>query len=113
MIIGMVFLIISMLMVAFAEDVFAYTSASIVFGVATGINSPTLFAWMADLSPSHRRGIGSGTLFISLELGILFGSASTLFIYDSTYESAFLVFIYGAVLALLAMIYLIWHLAKR
>jgi MFS family permease len=113
MIIGMVFLIISMLMVAFAKDVFAYTSASIVFGVATGINSPTLFAWMADLSPSHRRGIGSGTLFISLELGILFGSASTLFIYDSTYESAFLVFIYGAFLALLAMLFLIWHLTRR
>lgn len=113
LIIGMVFLIISMLMVAFAESVFAYTSASIVFGVATGINSPTLFAWMADLSPSHRRGIGSGTLFISLELGILFGSASTLFIYDSTYESAFLVFVYGAILALLAMVYLIWHLIRR
>lgn len=113
MIIGMVFLIISMLMVAFAKDVFAYTAASIVFGVATGINSPTLFAWMADLSPSHRRGIGSGTLFISLELGILFGSASTLFIYDSTYESAFLVFIYGAFLALLAMLFLIWHLTRR
>jgi len=113
LIIGMVFLIISMLMVAYAKDVYAYTAASIVFGIATGVNSPTLFAWMADLSPSHRRGIGSGTLFISLELGILFGSASTLFIYDSTYESVFLVFIYGAILAFLAMSYLIWHLVRR
>ena len=113
LIIGMVFLIISMLMVAYATDVFSYTAASIVFGVATGINSPTLFAWMADLSPVHRRGIGSGTLFISLELGILFGSASTLFIYDSTYESVIYVFLYGASLASLAMTYLIWHLVRR
>ncbi|MDG0973028.1 MAG: MFS transporter [Crocinitomicaceae bacterium] len=113
LIIGMGFLIISMLMVAYATDVFSYTAASIVFGVATGINSPTLFAWMADLSPVHRRGIGSGTLFISLELGILFGSASTLFIYDSTYESVFYVFLYGASLASLAMTYLIWHLVRR
>lgn len=113
LIIGMIFLIVSMLMVAFADTIFAYTAASIVFGIATGINSPTLFAWMADLSPPHRRGIGSGSLFMSLEFGILFGSASTLFIYDSTYESAFSVFIYAAVLALLATFYLIWHLIRR
>lgn len=113
LIIGMIFLIVSMLMVAFADTIFAYTAASIVFGIATGINSPTLFAWMADLSPPHRRGIGSGSLFMSLEFGILFGSASTLFIYDSTYESAFFVFIYAAVLALLATFYLIWHLIRR
>jgi MFS family permease len=110
--IGMLFLITSMLMVAVAETVFWYTAASIVFGVATGINSPTLFAWMADLSPSHRRGIGSGTLFISLELGILFGSASTLFIYNSTFESVFHVFAYGAFLSILAMLFLLFHLMR-
>lgn len=110
LLIGVSFLIISMLMVAFAEDIFWYTAASLVFGVATGISSPTLFAWMADLSPSHRRGIGAGTLFISLELGILFGSASTLFIYESTLKTADHVFLYGALLAVLALIYLILHL---
>jgi MFS family permease len=110
--IGMLFLITSMLMVAVAETVFWYTAASIVFGVATGINSPTLFAWMADLSPSHRRGIGSGTLFISLELGILFGSASTLLLYDSTFETVFHVFAYGAFLSMLAMLFLLVHLMR-
>ena len=110
LIIGVSFLILSMFMVAFAKDVYWYTVSSLVFGVATGISSPTLFAWMADLSPIHRRGIGAGTLFISLELGILFGSASTLFIYDSTLATVERVFFYGAGLATLALIYLILHL---
>lgn len=110
LLIGVSFLILSMSMLSFSRDVFWYTSSSLVFGVATGISSPTLFAWMADLSPVHRRGIGSGTLFISLELGILFGSASTLLLYNSTIESVENVFYFGIVLATLALIYLTLHL---
>jgi MFS family permease len=111
LIIGIIALIISMLMVASAKDIFWYTTSSIVFGIATGINSPTLFAWMADLSPKNRRGIGSGTLFIALELGILFGSACTLALYDSTIKTVNSVFYFGAFLALLALIYTVFHLA--
>ncbi|MDX1651893.1 MAG: MFS transporter [Brumimicrobium sp.] len=110
LLIGISFLILSMVMIGMAETTFWYTTASFVFGMATGVSSPTLFAWMADLSPKHRRGIGAGTLFISLELGILFGSASTLLIYDSTQETVFSVFIYGAVLSGAALVYLILHL---
>lgn len=110
LLIGMLFLITSMLMVSISDSVALYTWASIVFGVATGINSPTLFAWMADLSPVHRRGIGSGTLFVALELGILFGSASTLYIYDNTFESVNSVFMYGALLAIIVTFYLLIHL---
>lgn len=110
LLIGTSMLILSMLMVAHADDIFWYTSASIVFGIATGVNSPTLFAWMADLSPKHRRGLGSGTLFIALELGILFGSACTLFLYDSSPQTVPNVFNFGALLSVLALIYLIFHL---
>ena len=110
LLIGVSFLILSMLMLSSAKDVFWYTTSSLVFGVATGISSPTLFAWMADLSPVHRRGIGSGTLFISLELGILFGSASTLLLYNSSISTVQNVFYFGALLAFLALIYLILHL---
>lgn len=108
LLIGMVFLMTSMVLIAFANSVEAYTLASIIFGLATGINSPTLFAWMADLAPVNRRGIASGSLFISLELGILFGSASTLLLYNSTKESVFQVFIYGAGLALASFVFLVY-----
>lgn len=111
LIVGISLLMVSMIVVAHADTVFSYTIGSVLFGMATGINSPTLFAWMADLSPSHRRGIGSGTLFISLELGILFGSACTLYLYNNTMNSVMIVFYFGSLLALLSLIYTILHLA--
>jgi len=110
LLIGITFLMLAMVLTGYSKGEFTYTVASFIFGVATGINSPTLFAWTADLSPVHRRGIGSGTLFIALELGILFGSSSTLFLYNSTPETVLNVFIYGAVMAGIAMLYIIWHL---
>lgn len=113
LIIGISFLITSMLLTAFSENELSYTIASFIFGIATGVSSPTLFAWTADLSPSNRRGIGSGTLFIALELGILFGSTSTLLLYDSTPNTIIPVFTYGAVVAGIALVYLIWHLIYR
>jgi MFS family permease len=110
LIIGISFLITAMLLTAYSSNELSYTIASFIFGIATGISSPTLFAWTADLSPSNRRGIGSGTLFIALELGILFGSFSTLLLYDSTPSTILNVFIYGACVAGAALLYVIWHL---
>ncbi|MEY3236118.1 MAG: hypothetical protein RI883_219 [Bacteroidota bacterium] len=113
LIIGILFLIVSMIMIGYAKDWKAYTTASIVFGIATGISSPTLFAWTADLSHPERRGVGSGTMFIALELGIMAGSFSTVLTYNNTLESITNGFLLGAFMALLAVLYLIWHLKKR
>ncbi|PWH86492.1 MFS transporter [Brumimicrobium oceani] len=110
LVLGISFLIVAMLMTGYAKTELWYTSASFIFGIATGISSPTLFAWMADLSPAHRRGVGSGTLFIALELGILFGAISTLSIYENTAESLNKAFIFGAVVAGTALMYLVLHL---
>ena len=66
-------LVLSMYLIGSSTTITEYTIAALVFGLATGISSPTLFAWTADLSPSHRRGVGSGTMFIALEFGIMAG----------------------------------------
>lgn len=110
LVIGLIILIISMIMVSNSKTVFMYTFSSIVFGMATGLNSPTLFAWMADLAPTHRRGIGSGTLFIALELGIMLGAGLTLAIYDSTFDSVFKTFSVAVILNVMALIYVVLHL---
>jgi MFS family permease len=107
--IGMSILIISMFMIGFSNSVYTYSLASIIFGIATGISSPTLFAWTADLSHKDRRGIGAGTMFIALELGIMVGSTLTLFTYKNTMDSIIPTFSIGAFLAMIALIYLIWH----
>lgn len=113
LVIGMFFLVISMILIGYSYDKMTYTFASIIFGIATGISSPTLFAWTADLSHPERRGAGSGTMFIALECGIWFGSTSTMFTYHNDLSSIPTTFITGAVLALLSLIYLIWHLLRR
>ncbi len=88
MVIGCSLLVLSMVLLGFTDDVWSYSFAAAIFGLATGISSPTLFAWTADLSLAHRRGTGSGTLFIALEIGILIGSGLTFLFYKNTIESA-------------------------
>ncbi len=107
LILGLIFMVISMFTLGFSTDVSSYTAGS-----ATGISSPTLFAWTADLSAVERRGVGAGTLFIALEVGIMFGSLSTIFTYNNHLDSVPLVFSVGASFSVFAIIYLIWHLTK-
>ena len=113
LLIGMSFLAISMVLIGFSNDVLTYTLASLVFGIATGISSPTIFAWTADLSHPERRGIGSGTMFIALEMGIMFGSVTTLITYDNTLESIPYVFLIGVLMAISAIVFLLWHLKYK
>lgn len=110
LLIGMFLLIISVLLIAFSKTWEIYTAAAIVFGFATGISSPTIFSWTADLSHPERRGIGSGTMFIALEAGFIVGSLSTIFTYNSTWASVPVAFGFGAFLAFVAFLYLLWHL---
>ena len=113
LIIGLFIMAISMAMVILTREWIMYTAASIVFGMATGISSPTLFAWTADLSHHKRRGIGASTLFIALELGIMFGATSTLLTYNNKIDSLPYVFGVGVLFALFATAYLFWHLRNR
>jgi MFS family permease len=113
LIIGISFLILSMLLIGYAKTTATYTLASLVFGIATGITSPTLFAWTADLSPETRRGVGAGTMFIALEFGIMLGSASTLITYNNTFETVTIAFLVAGGFATIALSYVIWHLSRR
>jgi MFS family permease len=107
-----ILLVTSMVLLALSTDLKSYTIAALVFGLATGFSSPTLFAWTADLSAIERRGVGAGTLFIALEIGILGGSGISLFTYSNTLESAKNTLFIGAVSAFLALLYLSWSVRR-
>ena len=111
--IGCFILVISMLLVGTSNSIVSYIFAAIIFGIATGITSPTMFAWTADLSHEDRRGVGAGTMFIALEFGIMFGALLTLVSYDSTKSTIFITFLIGAVMATIACIYLIVIIARK
>jgi len=113
MLIGVCILLVSMILLSRVDSYNSFVLAAIVFGLATGVSSPTLFAWTADLSHIKRRGVGAGTIFIALETGIMLGSTSTIFTYDSTPQSIQQVFLFGILMSILAILYLLWHKAYR
>lgn len=113
LLIGMIVLTISMVVIGFSHSALWFTLSAVLFGVATGISSPTIFAWTADLSPEHRRGIGAGTMFIALEAGIFAGSLITNALYTNKLNSVLNIFLFGAGMAFLCVVYLIWHMATK
>lgn len=113
MLIGIGFLILSLLLIPIMNTITGFTIAAIIYGIASGILSPTMFAYTADLSPHHRRGVGAGTLYIALELGIMAGSTSTLITYNNHPSSIYICFLIGVFLAALAGVYQIWHIIFR
>ncbi len=113
LLIGMSLLAVSMYLVGTSTTPFMFQFSSVLFGISTGICSPTLFAWTADLSPENRRGIGAGTMFIALEIGICVGSIITNVIYQNKEANIVLVFYFGTGAVLATIAYLIWHLLRR
>ena len=113
LVVGMIILCISMILIGMSNSGTWYYIASVIFGVATGIISPTIFAWTADLSPKSRRGRGTGTMFIALEFGILSGALATNLWYQNNLKSIWNVFLFGAGMAFLCIVYLLWHLKTR
>lgn len=113
MLVACIFLLASMILLQHTESILTYTCSALIFGIATGISSPTLFAWTADLSPTSRRGVGASTVFIALELGVMIGSASTLIF--STHTSSYInnSLLIGIGLILVAMIYLLKRLSIK
>ncbi|MBM3430411.1 MAG: MFS transporter [Bacteroidetes bacterium] len=110
MIIACCFLLLSILLLLYTNNISCFISSALIFGIATGISSPTLFAWTADLSPKNRRGVGAGTVFIALELGVMIGSASTLLFYNGSSDSIQNSLFVGITLVISALIYLSYRL---
>lgn len=110
---GMMILTVAMLLIGWANSPFAYVSSAVLFGIATGICSPTIFAWTADLSPAHRRGIGAGTMFIALEFGICGGALLSNLIYQNKIANIKWAFLAGSIACALTIVYLFWYLQRQ
>jgi len=108
--VSLVMLSVSLAWIGLATSSFSLMSASALYGVATGMLSPTASAWTIDLSDPQHRGKAVATMYIALEAGIGFGAllAGWLFIDDiSTIPTTFFI---CTGITLLALVYLqfIW-----
>jgi len=85
-----------------------YISASL-FGLGVGINSPTVMAWLIDLSDERFKGRGIATGFIALEIGIGMGAFSAGLLYNNQSNNFPLAFWFAAFLIFSAFVYLLYN----
>ena len=71
---GLVFMMISMLLLAFASTLGMFIAAGIAYGLGFGSAQPTLNAIMIKLCPPERRGVGNATFFSAMDIGIGIGA---------------------------------------
>jgi len=112
--ISLAMLAVSLLWIGLADSSISLMGASALYGIATGMLSPTANAWTIDLSDPEHRGKAVATMYIALEAGIGFGAllAGWLFIDDiSTIPTTFYI---CTGITLMALVYLqfIWKTKK-
>jgi MFS family permease len=100
-------LVVAMLCIGISSTVTQLLVSGALFGVAVGMNSPTVFAWTIDLSHEAHRGRAMATMYIALEAGIGFGALISGWVYGNVAENFRIVFWLGAAFALLSFLYLI------
>lgn len=69
-------LAVGMELMAVTDTPMLFFTTAILFGAASGMNSPTIQAWTADLSNEHTRGRAMATMYIALEAGIGLGAVA-------------------------------------
>lgn len=82
--ISLAILLVSLLGIALAQNSLMLMIASVVYGIATGMLSPSVSAWTIDLSRPGHRGKAVATMYIFMEIGIGLGAlmAGTMFVAD-------------------------------
>ncbi len=98
---------LAMLSIGLAQTGTHLIIAGVLFGIAVGSNSPTVFAWTIDLSRKAARGRGMSTMYIALEIGIGSGALVSAALYNNNPENFQRAFWFAGVLAFLAFLYLV------
>ena len=112
MLVGTLFLIAANVLLITANSIETMFVAAGVFGISTGINSPTLFAWTIDKGNQKHIGRGISTLFIFLEFGIITGSIIPVEIYRNDPSRLPLTFVFTLICAITAFFLVLRALKK-
>lgn len=103
-------IVVANLAVGLADSQLMFIISAAIFGLAIGMNSPTIYAWTIDLSLDKARGKGIATMYIALEIGIGLGAFVAGYIYSNEVENIPYVFYTCAVLAAIALLFLFFGL---
>jgi MFS family permease len=106
-------LTLSMILVGFAYNAASLLAASILFGFAQGMNSPTVSAWTVDLSLKEHRGRGLATMYVAMEAGIGLGAFLSGAIYANNVAMLPYTFWIISLFPLMAFLYLNFGMKRK
>jgi len=110
--IGTSFWVIAAVLLMFRQEQLFYLAA-IFSGLASGINSPALFAWAVDVANGEKAGRAMATLFIALEAGITIGAVVSAAIYGNIFANFTFVFFGISLLLVGGLVYLFVGVKKQ
>ncbi|MCI0750582.1 MAG: MFS transporter [Flammeovirgaceae bacterium] len=105
--VSMFLMCIGMVVIGTAKEDLQLAIGTVIYGLANGMTSPTLFAWVTDLSHDHNKGKAISTLYMFMEFGIGVGALASGFIFSNNTNNFFITFMVCAVLVAMAFIYLL------
>jgi MFS family permease len=104
-----IILAVSLVLLSMTNSIALFYASAILYGMAWGMNSPTVQAWTVDLSDNETRGRAVATTYIALEAGIGIGALAAGWLYthmpDKALQTAFGL---SAALATVGVIFLFW-----
>ena len=109
---SLLILIVAMVSTALAASPALLLLSAVLYGITSGINSPTLYAWSIDLSEDRHRGRAMATAFFAVEAGVGAGAWLAGWIFANQVQNIPTVFWIGAVFGAGAFL-LLQLLSKR
>ncbi len=105
--IALCFIVLSVVLIGLANNVFLLFAGSALYGLGTGLFSPAITAWAADLSSAEHRGRGMATMYISLEAGIGSGAFAAGWLFKDDLQRVPFLFYGFAGITIVALLYLL------
>jgi MFS family permease len=103
---SLILLVIALALIGKSNSPFFLMCAAALYGIATGMLSPALTAWVIDMSHPNHRGKAVATMYIALEAGIGLGAFMAGSFYITDIQMIPITFYFTAILTLIAFLYL-------
>jgi len=104
--IALALMVIAVIIMGTGTNVSTLLFGAFVYGLGTGLLSPAISAWTADLSDENRRGRGMATMYIALEIGIGLGAWLAGLVFQDNLQMVPYIFYGTAVCCMLGLVYL-------
>lgn len=104
---GVIIFSLATLIMIKVDGFYMFLFCGFVYGVGTGIISPTLMAWTTDLSNPKFKGRGLSTMWMGLEFGIMIGALGGDSLYQNNPENLPLIFSIAAIILFAILLFLI------